>query len=76
MSMDIRIPQLGISMEEGTLSEWLVADGSFVTAGTPVAAIENDKAITEVEAPVSGTLRIIGEVGKPYAIGAVIGRLE
>jgi pyruvate/2-oxoglutarate dehydrogenase complex dihydrolipoamide acyltransferase (E2) component len=76
MSVEIRIPQLGVSMEEGTLSEWLVADGAFVEAGTPLFSVESDKSTTEVEAPVSGTLEIIGETGSAYPVGTVIGRLD
>jgi len=76
MSMELRVPKLGVSMEEGTLSSWLVADGAFVAEGAPLYAIESEKAVMEVEAPVSGTLRIIGEIGKAYPVGELIGHLE
>ena len=76
MSTELRIPKIGISMTEATLSEWLVADGTSVAAGTPIYAIEMDKSTNEIEAPVSGVLKIVGEVGETYEIGALIGRID
>lgn len=76
MGLEIRIPQLGVSMEEGTLSAWLVEDGAFVQAGTPLFSIESDKAVMEVEAPASGTLKIMAEIGRAYPVGTLIGRLD
>ena len=76
MSTDLRIPKLGISMTEATLSEWLVADGATVQAGTPIYAIEMDKSTNEIEAPVGGVLKIIGEIGQTYEVGALIGSID
>lgn len=76
MATEIRIPKIGISMTEATLSAWLAEDGAAVTAGTPIYEIEMDKATNEIDAPASGTLRIVGEVGETYAVGTLIGRIE
>lgn len=76
MSTELRIPKLGISMEEATLTEWLVEDGASVTAGTPIYSLETDKSVQEVEAPANGTLHIIGQVGETYPVGELIGRLD
>ena len=76
MPTELRIPKLGVSMTEATLSEWLVADGSAVQAGTPVYAIEMDKSTTEIEAPVGGVLKVIGQVGEVYKIGTLVATIE
>ncbi len=72
MATEIRIPKIGISMTEATLTEWLAEDGATVAAGSPLYALEMDKSTNEVEAPASGTLTIVGEVGEVYEVGALI----
>jgi pyruvate/2-oxoglutarate dehydrogenase complex dihydrolipoamide acyltransferase (E2) component len=76
MATEIRIPKLGISMTEATLNQWLVEDGATVQAGTPLYEIEMDKSTNEIEAPASGTLRIVGEIGETYEVGSVIATIE
>ena len=73
---ELRIPKLGMSMTEGALQEWLVPDGSSVTAGTLIYALETDKSTTEVEAPEAGTLRQLGVAGETYDIGTLIGTID
>jgi pyruvate dehydrogenase E2 component (dihydrolipoamide acetyltransferase) len=58
MAIEIKVPRLGWSMEEGTFVEWLKRNGQDVRAGEPLFAIEGDKAIQEVEAIGSGILCI------------------
>jgi pyruvate/2-oxoglutarate dehydrogenase complex dihydrolipoamide acyltransferase (E2) component len=72
MSIEISIPKLGITMEEGTLSEWLVADGDAVTTGQPLYVLETDKTENEIESPASGVIALRGQLGETYAVGAVI----
>ena len=50
MSVDILMPALSPTMEEGTLSKWLVKEGDKVVSGDLIAEIETDKATMEVEA--------------------------
>lgn len=76
MSLEIRIPKLGVTMEEATLKDWLVQDGAAVTAGTPLYSLETDKAVQDIEAPAAGTLRIIGQIGATYPVGELIGTLD
>ena len=76
MSVPINIPKLGVSMTEGTLIEWLVADGAAVSEGDPIYLIETDKVENEVGATASGTLRRTGEEGETYAVGESIGEIE
>ena len=63
-------------MEEGILAEWLAEDGALVEAGSPLYALESDKSVQEVEAPASGTLRIVGQAGETYPVGELIGTIE
>ena len=73
---DIKLPQLGFSMDEGQLTAWLVEDGAMVTEGQPIYEMEGDKAVQEVEAPASGKLRIIAAVDKTYPVGTLLGTID
>lgn len=76
MAHEILLPKLGFSMSEGQLAEWLVADGGQVTEGQPLFSLESDKSVNEVEAPASGTLRILKQPGETYEVGTVLGTIE
>ena len=56
MPIDIKFPAVAAGMTEGTLARWLKAEGDAVRQGEPIAEIETDKAIVELEAPGTGTL--------------------
>lgn len=73
MSSEFLMPKLGLTMEEGTIVEWLVDDGAAITAGRPVLVIETDKTETEVEAVATGVLQRTGSVGDTFQCGEVIG---
>lgn len=75
MATDIILPKIGFSMSEGELIEWFVEDGGVVTEGAPLYSIESEKAVQEVEASASGTLKIIAGVGQTYDVGAVLGQI-
>jgi pyruvate dehydrogenase E2 component (dihydrolipoamide acetyltransferase) len=72
MAVEFQMPKLGLTMEEGTIIEWLVADDADVAEGTPVVRIETDKVETEVESSGTGRLHHIGRPGQAYACGDVI----
>ena len=75
--MDVVLPKWGMTMQEGTVAEWLVAVGDAVTEGEPIARIESDKVETDMEAPASGTLTaIVVPAGEDAAVGSVIARIE
>lgn len=76
MATEILLPKIGFSMNEGELAEWLAADGDTVTEGQPLFLLEADKSANEVEAPASGTLRIIAATGETYEVGTVLGTIE
>ncbi|MBB40860.1 MULTISPECIES: pyruvate dehydrogenase complex dihydrolipoamide acetyltransferase [Hyphomonas] len=56
MSINITMPALSPTMEEGTLSKWLVKEGDTISSGDIIAEIETDKATMEVEAVDEGTV--------------------
>ncbi len=64
MSIDVLMPALSPTMEEGTLAKWHVKEGDTVEAGQVIAEIETDKATMEVEAVDEGTVgKILVEAG-------------
>jgi len=76
MAVEVILPKIGFSMNEGVLSEWLVEDGAQVTEGQPLYSLEADKSTNEVDSPASGTLRIVGQVGETYEVGTVLATIE
>ncbi|WP_068071723.1 biotin/lipoyl-containing protein [Novosphingobium lentum] len=76
MATEILLPKLGFSMNEGELAEWLVADGGAVTEGQPLYSLESEKSTQEVDAPASGTLRILKPTGETYPVGTVLAVIE
>ena len=77
MALDIRMPALSPTMEEGTLARWLVKVGDTVRSGYVMAEIETDKATMEFEAVDEGVIaEILIEAGSENVkVGAVIARL-
>ncbi|TIX89236.1 pyruvate dehydrogenase complex E1 component subunit beta [Rhizobium sp. P44RR-XXIV] len=64
MPIDILMPALSPTMEEGTLSKWLKKEGDKVTSGDVIAEIETDKATMEVEAVDEGVIgKLLVEAG-------------
>lgn len=70
--MDFLMPKLSDTMEEGTVLQWLKQDGETVAKGEPIVEIETDKANMMVEAPDSGQLTIVAQVGDSLPIGTPI----
>jgi pyruvate/2-oxoglutarate dehydrogenase complex dihydrolipoamide acyltransferase (E2) component len=75
MSTEIVLPKLGFSVNEGTIAEWLIADGAPVQQGQPLFSLESEKSIQEIESPAAGTLKIIKQAGESYEVGTVIGEI-
>ena len=74
MSVDILMPALSPTMEEGTLSKWLKKEGDTISSGDVIAEIETDKATMEVEAVDEGTLAkiLVPEGTEGVKVNAVI----
>ncbi len=77
MALDIKMPALSPTMEEGTLAKWLVKVGDTVSSGDVMAEIETDKATMEFEAVDEGVIAeiLIEEGTEGVKFGAVIARL-
>ena len=69
---DVIMPKMGDAMTEGTLLNWLKADGAPVKTGETIAEIETDKSNVEVEAENEGVLAIQVQAGQTVPVGAVI----
>src|SRR5687768_2280692 len=74
MSIELKMPALSPTMEEGTLAKWLVKEGDTVAAGDLLAEIETDKATMEFEAVDEGTIAkiLVPEGTDEVKVGTVI----
>ncbi len=78
MPIELKMPALSPTMEEGTLAKWLVKEGDEVSAGDILAEIETDKATMEFEAVDEGTVAkiLIPEGTDEVKVGTVIALLD
>jgi 2-oxoglutarate dehydrogenase E1 component len=75
-TVDIVMPEMGESVTEGTILEWVRAAGDSVQADETVVEISTDKVDAEVPAPTAGTItEVLAEVGDTVQVGQVIARL-
>jgi pyruvate/2-oxoglutarate dehydrogenase complex dihydrolipoamide acyltransferase (E2) component len=75
--VELRMPNVGNGVESATVDEWLVEVGEAVTVGDPVVTMETDKASSDLEAPVTGTLvEVVAEDGTEVEVGELIGVFE
>lgn len=73
---ELVMPKLGLTMTEGTLSEWLVAPGDRFSAGQVLYTVETEKVANEVEAEVDGILsEILVRPGETVSVGKPIARI-
>ena len=77
MAIELKMPALSPTMEEGTLAKWLVKEGDSVKSGDILAEIETDKATMEFEAIDEGTIAqiVVPEGTEGVKVGAVIARI-
>jgi pyruvate/2-oxoglutarate dehydrogenase complex dihydrolipoamide acyltransferase (E2) component len=74
--IDVTMPQMGVSVAEGTIVAWRVAVGERIEAEQTVVEISTDKIDSEVPAPVSGTLaEILVDPDQTVDVGTVLGRI-
>ncbi len=76
MSVEIKIPHVGESVQEAILAEWFKQDGEQVEKDEPLFVIETDKVTLEVVAEVAGVLHITVAEGETVAIDAVVGSID
>ena len=75
--VNFEMPMLGEVMEEGTIGEWFIEVGDSIEKGDDIMAVENDKALIEVDSPFDGVVKeILVAAGETAAVGAVLARIE
>src|SRR5947208_1035542 len=73
----IKMPQLGESVTEGTVDKWLKQEGDFVKREEPLVEVETDKVNAEIPSPFEGKLvKIAATEGEVVRVGAVIAQIE
>lgn len=73
MAYELKMPQLGLTMETGTIGEWLKAEGDPVAVGDPLVQVETDKLTNDVESEVSGVLlKIVAKPGDELPVQTVL----
>lgn len=75
MSTILTLPKLEMSMQEGTLAEWVAADGAEVKEGDVIYILETDKTSRDIQAPASGKLVQKAAAGETYDVGTEIGEI-
>ena len=74
--VEMKVPVIGESITEVTLSKWLVEDGSFVELDQPICEFESDKATLEFPAEASGKLIHVAASGADLEIGALVAKID
>lgn len=72
MGVPVLLPKVGLTMEEGTIDEWLVEPGAVVAIGQPLLRMATDKVDVEVEAEAAGVLQPVAAVGQTLRPGDVV----
>lgn len=73
MASEVVMPKLGATMEEGTIVSWLVQIGEMIEEGDPIAEIQTDKIVMEIEAETTGVLlKILYDAGSVVKVHEII----
>ena len=71
------MPQMGVSVEEGTVLDWAVHAGDLVKSGQTICEIATDKVETDVPAPVDGVVsEVLVDVGETVPVGTVLATID
>src|SRR6267154_6772685 len=75
-AVDVVMPQMGVSVSEGTVTRWLKQEGEHIEADEPLLEISTDKVDTEVPSPASGTLtQILVQEGQTVEVGTKLAQI-
>lgn len=72
----MKVPVIGESIQEVTLSQWLKKDGDYVNLDDPICEFESDKATLEFPAEAAGKLIYVASEGDDLAIGALVAKID
>ena len=73
---ELKIPEVGESVQEALLAQWLKREGESVRKDDILFVIETDKVTLEISAPVDGILKILVPEGETVKVGTVVGQVE
>jgi 2-oxoglutarate dehydrogenase E2 component (dihydrolipoamide succinyltransferase) len=77
MTFSVKMPALGESVTEGTVTRWLKAEGDHISVDEPLLEVSTDKVDTEIPSPVSGTLsKILVQIDATVPVGADLAIIE
>jgi 2-oxoglutarate dehydrogenase E2 component (dihydrolipoamide succinyltransferase) len=76
MAVEVKIPEVGESITEGFLAEWLQPDGAVVTVEDPLLVLETDKITMNVNAEHAGKLEIKVAEGETVEVGQVVATID
>ncbi|MCS6833722.1 MAG: 2-oxoglutarate dehydrogenase complex dihydrolipoyllysine-residue succinyltransferase, partial [Flammeovirgaceae bacterium] len=74
--VEMKVPSVGESISEVTLSSWVKKDGDFVKKNEALCELESEKATFELTADVDGILRIVAKAGTTLPIGSLVCKIE
>lgn len=74
--VEMKVPTIGESITEVTLSQWLIADGAYVNIDEPICEFESDKATLEFPAEAAGKLVHIAKEGDDIEIGVIVATID
>ena len=73
--MKVVLPQIGMTMQEGTIEKWCKKNGEHIEKGEPMLEISTEKLTNEIEAPASGTFQAIAAEGDIVPCGDEIAEI-
>jgi 2-oxoglutarate dehydrogenase E2 component (dihydrolipoamide succinyltransferase) len=76
MAVDVKMPNVGESVQEGVIHKWRVKTGDYVNRDDVLVELETDKATVEVVAESAGTIELVKKQGETVAIGEVLARID
>ncbi len=76
MSIEVVMPRMGETVDEGTVNVWHKALGDQVTEGEPLLEIGTDKVDTDIPAPATGTLEIKVAADETVPVGTVLAVIQ
>lgn len=74
--MEIKVPEIGESIVEAVVGQWLKQSGDQINNDDLLVELETDKINVEIRAETAGTLTILAQEGETLAVGAVLARIE
>src|SRR3569832_95813 len=76
MTIEIKVPAMGESVTEATISKWFKKEGDAVKRAEPLLELETDKVTVEVPSPADGSIEsIAAQAGATVTVGALLGAI-